>query len=238
MSLFHHVRLPARRVVRLKRPTALVVALAFGAALALTACSGSGSSTPIKIDGSTSTSPFDGDQLSQPVTLSASAQSAVFASSAGGSTTLADLQQGTLMLLYFGYTHCPDVCPTTMADLGLALREVPTQIQDHTQVVFVTSDPVRDTAPVIKSWLANFDPDLPRPFVGLTASLTQTDQIATSVGVPLSPPVIEPDGTVSVEHGAQTLAFINGKASVLWLAGTTPGDYAHDITALAETGMS
>jgi protein SCO1/2 len=87
----------------------------------------------------------------------------------------------------------------------------------------------------MKAWLANFDPQLPVPFIGLTASLRQIDSVATSVGVPLSPPVTEPDGTISVEHGAQTLAFVNDKANVLWLAGTAVPDYAHDITTLAET---
>ncbi len=137
-------------------------------------------------------------------------------------------------MLYFGYTHCPDVCPTTMADLGLALRQLPVQVQEHTQVVFVTSDPGRDTPAVMKTWLANFDPGLVRPFVGLTASIKQIDAVATSVGVPLEPPVKEADGTISVEHGAQTLAFVAGKASVLWLAGTTSAQYAHDITRLTE----
>ena len=140
------------------------------------------------------------------------------------------------MLVYFGYTHCPDVCPTTMADVGTALRELPAQIQQATQVVFVTSDPARDTAPVLRAWLANFDAGLARRFVGLTASLAQIDRVATSVGVPLAPPVTHPDGTVSVEHGAQTLAFVRNQASVLWLAGTTAAEYAHDITALTVHG--
>jgi protein SCO1/2 len=183
----------------------------------------------------TSSSGYRGDQLGQPVALSVADQSAVFTSTSGGTATLASLNTGRLMLLYFGYTHCPDVCPTTMADLGQALRQLPTQIQSHVQVVFVTSDPARDTAPVMKAWLNNFDPQLLTPFVGLTASLKQIDAVATSVGVPLSPPVTEPDGTISVEHGAQTLAFVNGKASVLWLAGTAVPDYVHDISSLAET---
>ncbi|HTZ42832.1 MAG TPA: SCO family protein [Jatrophihabitans sp.] len=207
------------------------------AALALTACGGSGkaSSAPASVSSaSRSASGYRGDQLGTPLVLTAADDAARFRTAGGGSTTLSALQQGKLMLLYFGYTHCPDVCPTTMADLGQALRQLPVQVQLHTQVVFVTSDPARDTPAVMKSWLGNFDAGLPVPFAGLTAPLSQTDRVATTLGVPLSPPVTAPDGTVTVQHGAQTMAFVGGKASLLWLAGTTVADYAHDITALLE----
>jgi protein SCO1/2 len=215
---------------------------AIGCVAVLAACSsssGSGS-PPVRVDGSSSAASggYRGDQLPTPVTLSASDLADSFQASTRATTTLDTLQQGKLMLLYFGYTHCPDVCPTTMADLGLALRQLPIQLQTHTQVVFVTSDPQRDTPPVMKTWLNNFDGGLPTPFIGLTASLKQIDGVATSVGVPLSPPVVEADGTVSVEHGAQTLAFQNGKAQLLWLAGTSVPDYAHDITALLDASPS
>ncbi len=170
--------------------------------------------------------------LPQPVTLTHTDLSDLFDSSQGGQTSLAQQQQGRLMLLYFGYTHCPDVCPTTMVDLASALRLLPLQMQQAIQVVFVTSDPDRDTPAVMKQWLHNFDASLPRPYVGLTASVTQIDAVATSVGVPLEPPVTQADGTITVQHGAQTLAFRNGKAGLLWTAGTSPADYAHDIKLL------
>ena len=227
MNLSHPTRFKAR--VALLLATACVV---------LSACSSgtSSSSSPIHVDGSTAPGAIRGDTLSQPVVLTAAARDAVFQTSTGGTTTLGELQKNHLMLLYFGYTHCPDVCPTTMADLGQALRQESNLIQARTQVVFVTSDPDRDTPDVMKAWLANFDPGLLLKFVGLTAPIKQIDSVATSVGVPLEPPVKESDGTFSVEHGAQTLAFVNDKASVLWLAGTTVPDYAHDITALAPAG--
>ncbi len=136
------------------------------------------------------------------------------------------------MLLYFGYTHCPDVCPTTMADLAQALRKMHPDVQNRIQVVFVTSDPARDTVPVMKAWLGNFDASLVHHFVGLTASIRQIDAVATEVGVPLSPPSKAPNGTITVDHGAQTLAFVAGKASLLWTAATSPADYGHDIGEL------
>lgn len=200
----------------------------------LTACSSSGGDgSPIQTPSSAPATGIRGAQPGQPIVLDPMARAAVFRSSLGGTTTLAKLQQGHLMLLYFGYTSCPDVCPTTMADLRLALAQLPAFTRAHTQVVFVTSDPAYDTTSRMKAWLANFDNPAPQlPFVGLTASNGQIDAVAKSVGVPLSPPVVEKDGTISVEHGAQTLAFVGGKASVLWLAGTAPADYAHDIGLL------
>ncbi len=203
----------------------------------LAACSAShGANGPASVDTPTSSSGYDGDLLDRPLQLRAADLSASFRSTTGSATTLAELGSGKLMLLYFGYTHCPDVCPTTMADLGQALRQVPTQTRFHTQVVFVTSDPARDSPGVMKAWLGHFDSGLPLPFVGLTASIHQIDTIATSIGVPLSPPVTNADGSVTVQHGAQTMAFRNGKASLLWLAGTTPAQYAHDIAALLAPG--
>lgn len=219
------------------RRSSISVVLAVIVIVALSACGSRGSThPPATVGGSSASSGYAGDVLPTPITLTNTAKSAVFGSATGASTTLGSVQHGRLMLLYFGYTHCPDVCPTTLADLGQALRQVPVQVRQRTQVVFVTSDPHRDTPAVMKAWLAHFDAGLPLRFVGLTASLAQIDRVAKSVGVPLSPPVTEANGSVSVEHGAQTLAFIAGKATVLWLAGTTVAFYTHDITELAASG--
>jgi protein SCO1/2 len=197
------------------------------AALTLAACTAPSASN----DGS-SVVDIRGTTLPSPIKLDHFARTAVFDSSAGGRTTLVRLQRGHLMLVYFGYTHCPDVCPSTLADLAQALRDVPAQIAAHTQVVFITSDPQRDTAPVLARFIAHFDGGLPLPFVGLTATLRQIDRIAESVGVPLEAPVVNPDGSVTVQHGAQTLAFVDGAATLLWLSNTGVPDYAHDISLI------
>jgi protein SCO1/2 len=121
-----------------------------------------------------------------------------------------------------------------MADVGQALRESDPNVRAATEVAFVTSDPVRDTPNVMKTWLSNFDTGLPNKFVGLTASTTLIDSTAKKVGVPLEPPVKQKNGTWTVDHGAQLLAFQNGQAHVLWLSGTTVADYKHDLTQLVE----
>lgn len=213
-------------------------------ALAAAGCSASASS-PARPAPATTSSGLRGDVLVRPEILDATAKSTPFVASSGtaqqgvsgGRTTLAAVQaRHKLMLVYFGYTHCPDECPTTMADLGQALTGLPAAERSQVQVVFVTSDPKRDTVAVLKAWLSHFDAGLPSPFLGLAASVPRTDAIAASLGVPLSPPVTEPDGTVDVEHGTQVLAFIAGQAKLAWLAETSAADFAHDISVLLNTG--
>jgi len=185
-----------------------------------------------------SVSGFRGAALAQPVPLTTTAAAAAFNSTSGTPTTLGAQQQGHLMILYFGYTHCPDECPTAMADLGQALRALPATVQARTQVVFITSDPARDTVPALRAWLGHFDVGLSRPFLGLTAAQHIIQRVADSVGVPLRPAVTNPDGSVTVEHGTQMLAFVNGRAPLVWLSGAGVDDYSHDIRLLLDTGQS
>jgi protein SCO1/2 len=205
------------------RTGGLLLAVVALLALVATACGGGKAS---------SSSSMRGAVLDPPVALPASA--GPFTSTAGGSTTLGNLQTGKLMLVFFGYTHCPDVCPLTMADIGQALREADPDVRAATQVVFVTSDPARDTPAVLKEWLGHFDTGLPNRFVGLTASTALIDGTAKKVGVPLEPPVKQKNGTYTVDHGAQLLAFQNGQAHLLWTSGTTVADYKHDLEQLVK----
>jgi protein SCO1/2 len=218
-------------------PRRIRAAVLLAGALALSGCGGGAPATgAASVSSSAGAGGFAGDELPQPVELSGAAATQEFTSTAGGTTTLGQLQKGHVLLVYYGYTHCPDVCPTTMADLGVALRKASPELQRRTQVVFITADPQRDTVPVLSQWLAHFDGGLSHPFVGLTAPVDRIDAVATSMGVPLSPPVVQPDGTVTVDHGAQTLAFVDGEAHLVWLASTAPDDYLHDLQRLAAQG--
>lgn len=86
--------------------------------------------------------------------------------------------RGQYVLLYFGYTHCPDVCPLTLVDLAQTLDQLGDQA-NAVQVLFVTVDPARDTAQQLASYLPHFHPD----FVGLTGEPTLIDAVATQFGV-------------------------------------------------------
>jgi protein SCO1 len=143
--------------------------------------------------------------------------------------SLASSTDTRLTLVYFGYTHCPDECPTTMATLASAMLQLDESDRDHVQVVFVTTDPARDTGPVIRRWLDHFSSS----FVGVTGSLATIKKVAIGVGVPVDKGRRLPSGGYDVTHGTQVLA-VDGKNSVpvVWTLGTTAPEFAHDIHQL------
>lgn len=137
---------------------------------------------------------------------------------------------GRPTLLYFGYTHCPDVCPTTMADIADAKRKLPAAERERLRVVFVTTDPARDTPARLAAWLGAQDPD----FVGLTGDFGAIQTAARSLGVMIAKPVREKDGSISVEHGAEVFAFSprDDEAHFLYTSGVGVGQYVSDMPAL------
>jgi protein SCO1/2 len=143
--------------------------------------------------------------------------------------SLASSTDKRLTLVFFGYTHCPDECPTTMATLASAMLQLDDADRANVQVVFVTTDPARDTGPVIRDWLDHFD----RDFVGLTGPLPTLKQVAEQVGVPVVRGRRLPSGGYDVTHGTQVLGM-DGKNQipVVWTLGTTAPEFAHDIHQL------
>jgi protein SCO1/2 len=143
--------------------------------------------------------------------------------------SLASSTDKRLTLLFFGYTHCPDECPTTMATLASAVTRLDDSDKANVQVVFVTTDPARDTRPVLRHWLDRFDP----AFVGLTGPLARIKQIGTQVGVPIAKGRRLPSGGYDVTHGTQVLA-IDGhdQVPVVWTLGTSAAQFAADIHQL------
>lgn len=126
-------------------------------------------------------------------------------------------------LLFFGYTHCPDVCPTTMADIAAALRGVGEPLRSTVRVVFVTTDPERDTGPVLAAWLRSFDADLTARFVGLTGTLGQVSAAQAAARVPVAT-----DGGQT--HSAELLLYgPDDYARVAYVSGSSPDDIRHDL---------
>ncbi|MDQ2839029.1 MAG: SCO family protein [Actinomycetota bacterium] len=137
---------------------------------------------------------------------------------------------GKPTLLYFGYTHCPDVCPTTLADITQALQSVPAALRSATQVVFVTTDVKRDTSKVLGDYLAKFDPGLPNRFVGLTGTQSQVDAAQVAAHVTLA----EDEGQT---HSAQVLLYgSDDYARVAFLqSNDEAAQIAHDLPLVTGT---
>jgi protein SCO1/2 len=134
-----------------------------------------------------------------------------------------------LTLIFFGYTHCPDECPTTMAALASAMLQLDAADRAHVEVVFVTTDPARDTGPVIRKWLDKFDPD----FTGVTGPLPTIMKIAHQVGVPIEKGRRMASGGYDITHGTQVLGEDGSHTvPVVWTLGTTAPEFAHDIHQL------
>ncbi|SHH30899.1 protein SCO1/2 [Jatrophihabitans endophyticus] len=131
-------------------------------------------------------------------------------------------------MLFFGYTNCPDVCPTTMAAVASALREQQ-QVAKDTYVVFVTTDVKRDTGPVLARWLANFSRGTAAHFVGLTGTQAQVDAAQAAAHVT----VAEDNGQT---HSSKLLLFgPDDYARVAFAqSGRLQAQIAHDLPVVAK----
>ncbi|NSC22631.1 SCO family protein [Streptomyces albus subsp. chlorinus] len=127
--------------------------------------------------------------------------------------------KGHPTLLYFGYTNCPDICPLTMSNIAVAKSKLPKEQQKELRVVFVTTDPKRDTPEELRKWLRGQDPS----FIGLTGDFDSIQAGARSVGVSVEPSYKKKNGDIVSTHGAQLLAFSpkDDKAHVLYTEGNT-----------------
>jgi protein SCO1/2 len=139
---------------------------------------------------------------------------------------------GYITLLFFGYTHCPDMCPLQMQTIAQALKSVPVSSAASFRVVFVTTDPDRDTPAVIRSWLDHFN----KSFIGLTGTQTAIDAAQVSANIaPAKKSAVRPDGAYEVGHAAFVFAYSKDNlAHVIYPVGFTTEDMAHDLQLLAQ----
>jgi len=143
--------------------------------------------------------------------------------------------RGSVTLLFFGYTSCPDQCPTHMANLAAALKRLPTGIADHVKLVFITTDPARDSPVKLRRWLDNFD----KRFVGLTGSDAALEAVQKSAGVPLAYKT-EPTKRISpIAHANFVVAYTKDNlAHVIYPGGVTTEDWIHDLPLLTQQNQS
>ncbi|UCD24400.1 MAG: SCO family protein [Gemmatimonadota bacterium] len=138
---------------------------------------------------------------------------------------------GFVTLLFFGYTHCPDVCPIHMANIAAVLRNLPPDVSRAVKVVMVSTDPDRDTPDRFGPWLAQFDPS----FVGLIGPIEEVNAIQSRLQLPPASKYGDDPGSYTVGHSARVIAFTaDNRAHVSYPFGTRQNDWAHDLPLLVK----
>ncbi|MFI6207210.1 SCO family protein [Streptomyces sp. NPDC051041] len=139
---------------------------------------------------------------------------------------------GKPTLVYFGYTHCPDVCPLTMNNIAVAKKQLSEAEQDELRVVFVTTDPERDTPSELGKWLKGIDPQI----VGLTGDFATVQAGARTLGISIEAPHKDENGEIVSAHGTQVVAFSpkTDDGYVLYGEDATVEDYTRDLPRIVK----
>ncbi len=147
----------------------------------------------------------------------------------GRTRTLGEFR-GKATVVVFGYTQCPDVCPTTMADIAAAVKKLGPDAK-RVQVVFVTVDPQRDTAELLREYVPAFDP----AFIGLRGDPAQTQRVTKDFHVYAQQRPGKTPDTYTVDHTAQSFVFDpQGRIRLVFGYGMTPEAMASDLRKLLE----
>lgn len=107
-------------------------------------------------------------------------------------------QTGKIVLVFFGYTHCPDVCPVTLSQFKQIKKQLGKNAE-QVRFVFITVDPDRDTIAEINRYVPNFDAD----FIGLTGQIADLEKVWKSYGVFAAKQPVDPQGNYLVDHTAR-----------------------------------
>lgn len=142
--------------------------------------------------------------------------------------------EGDVVILYFGYTSCPDVCPTTMADAAQAVRQLDADDAERVRLIMISVDPERDPADIVQNYAEHFDAS----FLGASGSAQSLAEAATQYGIFFQ--VHEPEDPARpdeylVDHTSTLLAIDPGGAlRVVWSPTVTPPEIAADLEALLD----
>ncbi|MER6094679.1 SCO family protein [Streptomyces sp. NPDC001728] len=220
---------PGRRTPLIVATVAIVAALGITAAVGLgddDKPTGGGAGSVAVVSGGDDTTKA-ATVLDRPFTKPA----LVLTDTKGQKYDLRERTKGKPTLIYFGYTHCPDVCPLTMSNIAIAKKQLPKADQDKLQVVFVTTDPERDTSAELAKWLPAAGDS---SFTGLTGDFSAIQAGARQIGIGIDPAKKDKDGKVVSMHGAQVIAFspTTDQGYVLYGEDASVDDYAKDLPKL------
>lgn len=145
----------------------------------------------------------------------------------GQARTLADFR-GKVVAVFFGYTHCPDVCPTTLSDFAAALQQLG-PLAERVQVIFVTVDPARDTPDLLKIFVPAFNPG----FLGMYTDADALRELANEFKVVYQKSSVKADDDYLIDHSAGTYVYdAQGNLRLLMPYGSSPDAIASDLRTL------
>ena len=128
-------------------------------------------------------------------------------------------------LVFFGYTNCPDICQVVMSTIASARARLTPAGREQVGVVFVTTDPARDTRPALRTYLDRFDPE----FVGVTGTLEAIDTLAKPMDIFIKRGAKLPSGGYEVDHATVVVSVRQGAGDLVWTGATSPSDMAEDL---------
>jgi protein SCO1/2 len=153
--------------------------------------------------------------------------------SAGGPVSLSDFRD-KVVILYFGYTSCPDLCPTTLAILHQAVDALGDNAKD-VQVIFISVDWQRDTPKILEKYTAHFNED----FLGLTGTQAQIDSFTSEFGIFYLLNLPDENGFYSVDHTASIRVLDRqGRLAVIWPYDTQPAEITSDLQVLLKNSTN
>ena len=151
----------------------------------------------------------------------------------GAAYSLSEDTDKDLTLVFFGYTNCPDICGQVMATLAGTLTRLDDEQKERLDVVFVTTDPARDTGKVVQEYVDAFDPSI----VGLTGDLDDIVEVGRSLAIGIDKGKKLPSGGYDVTHGTQVMAIdAADETPVFWDYDVSQAQLAHDVTMLLDEG--
>jgi len=161
-----------------------------------------------------------------------------FEDTGGATKSLTERLDKPLTLVFFGYTHCPDICIAVMSDLASTMARLSEKQADQVQVLFVTTDPARDDAAALREYLDRFDPS----FEGLTGPMKDVLRAGRSFHVGIEKGRKLPTGGYEVTHSTPVLGVVptdeGGSVRVVWTEGTSAAKMAADVEdALADPDL-
>lgn len=194
----------------------LALALGLVLALLLTACGGDGDAGT-RFSGRVLEDPYDVPDIA-------------LTSTEGEEFSLAADTDRPLTMVFFGYTHCPDICPMVLSSLSSALTRLDEADRDRVQVVVVTTDPARDDAETLRRYLDGFDPT----WTGLTGDLQRIIDLGRPMAIYVNDGEKLPTGGYDLGSHTSKVVGIDGsdQAAVFWDETTSSAQFAADIHTL------